>query len=91
MVGLEENLESTSLHAQLTKASSRLWMRWDPELQDVLRWTAEFVEGSTQLDKDLKAQWSSMILGCRSQWEKLIGSTIISTEPVNEQNEEDET
>ncbi|KAH9823853.1 hypothetical protein DFH28DRAFT_1117631 [Melampsora americana] len=81
--GVEEDVTSTSLHAQLTKASTQLWMRWDPQLQDVLRWTASSVQGSNELDQDIKAECAFMILGCRSQWEKFRGRAIISAEVEN--------
>ena len=74
-------LESKSLHEQLMKKSTRLWRRWDPDLQDLLLWTAPHVEGSIELDKSLKTQWVAMMEQCGSQWDAMVGKSIISAEP----------
>lgn len=69
-----------SPHAELMKSSSWLWMRWDPQLQEVLRWTAPYVENSIELDINLKSQWTVMINGCWGEWARLLGKEIISAD-----------
>ncbi|KAH9810728.1 hypothetical protein DFH28DRAFT_902317, partial [Melampsora americana] len=77
-------VELKSLHHQLMKKSNRLWRRWDPDLEDLLRWTAAYVEGSNELDKLLKTQWVSMMEGCGRQWDAVVGKSIISAEDEND-------
>lgn len=72
--------EANGLHAELSRSASRLWMRWDPELQDLLRWTAPYVEGSNEMDIRLKSEWSVMVRSCWGEWQRLVGNALNSAE-----------
>lgn len=55
-------------------------MRWDPDLQVVLSWTAPYLDDSQEIDLNLKSQWTAMIDGCAGEWARLVGKHVESVD-----------
>lgn len=57
-------------------------------LLDVLHTTAEYVEGSGELDVNLEGQWMAMVAGTAAQWGEVLGGGFFVEE--EEDNEDPE-
>ncbi|KAH9811595.1 hypothetical protein DFH28DRAFT_900364 [Melampsora americana] len=71
--GNNHALEWQALHSALAKRACCLWRRWEKGLLNVLHTTAEYVEGSGELDVNLEGQWKTMVAGTADQWGELLG------------------
>ncbi|EGG02720.1 uncharacterized protein MELLADRAFT_66143 [Melampsora larici-populina 98AG31] len=84
-------VEWESLYSGLAKRTCWLWKRWDHHgVVEVLHSTSQFVEGSDELDVNLRQQWADMVVHTRAQWEVILGAGIYVVEEENNVEDFDE-
>lgn len=64
------------LYTTLVHETSRLWMMWNPHLEDALCWTAQYLEGAIDMDTQLLEDWKTRHCRTMKDWDDVTEFTL---------------
>ncbi|WAR63343.1 hypothetical protein PtB15_18B426 [Puccinia triticina] len=75
----------------LAKKNFRLWLSWNSQSLELLKWSKSYLDVSEEAEASLEYQWDLIVMQSKAMWETLVSgnSVMMEYESGEDQLEED--